>query len=201
MNAHCHTVPLRACQTGMSLFPALMFLLVLAVLGVSAMNSSLMQEKMVSNTKDQNLAFQAAEAALRDAEADVARNTAVWTPTSFTFSCAAGLCTPPSTWPTPSSSDISKVIDWTNSGLTRTYGSQTAAPPLPDVAAQPEYVIERIPPPPGLPVAPGSSIGMGCGASCASLGGGFSYRVTVLATGARPETRVVLQSTYIVRNS
>ena len=53
----------------MSLFPALMFLLVLAVLGVSALNSTVMQEKMVSNTKDVNLAFQAAEAALRDAEA------------------------------------------------------------------------------------------------------------------------------------
>ena len=39
-------------QSGMSLFPALMFLLVLSVLGVSALNSTLMQEKMVANTKD-----------------------------------------------------------------------------------------------------------------------------------------------------
>jgi len=62
--------PLR--QTGMSLFPAMMFLLVLSVIGVSALNSTLMQEKMVANTKDANLAFQAAEAGLRDAEADIA---------------------------------------------------------------------------------------------------------------------------------
>lgn len=183
-------------QSGMSLFPAMMFLLVLSVIGVSALNSTLMQEKMVSNTKDANLAFQAAEAGLRDAEADIARN--ISTNTVFTSACVAGLCTPPSTWPSPTSADISKVIDWTNTGLTRTYGSQTAVPSLPDVAAQPKYVIERLSPPPGLPVGPGGSVGLGCGAACVHSGG-FGYRLTVLATGARPETRVVLQSTYIVR--
>jgi type IV pilus assembly protein PilX len=190
----------RGRQSGMSLFPALMFLLVLAVLGVSALSSTLMQEKMVSNTKDANLAFQAAEAALRDGEADVETNKTIWTPTSFTSACTNGLCVPPSTWPTPSSLDISKAIDWTDTGLTRRYGSQTAVPLLPDVAAQPQYVIERIPPPPGLPASPGSSVGTGCGVSCPAPVTGFAYRLTVLATGARPETRVVLQSTYIVRN-
>lgn len=175
-----------------------MFLLVLAVLGVAALNSTVMQEKMVSNSKDSNLAFQAAEAGLRDAEADVTKN--ITNGTVFTSACAAGLCTPPSTWPSPSYADISKVIDWTNTALTRSYGSQTAAPLLPDVAAQPQYVIERLSPPPGLPAGPGTSIGLGCGVSCSGSGSGFSYRLTVLATGARPETRVVLQSTYIVGN-
>jgi len=189
----------RTRQSGMSLFPALMFLLVLAVLGVSALNSTLMQEKMVSNTKDANLAFQAAEAGLRDGEADVELNKTIWTPTSFSSACTNGLCVPPSTWPSPSSLDISKAIDWTNTGLTRRYGSQTALPLLPDVAAQPQYVIERIPPPPGLPATPGSSVGIGCGVSCPPPPTGFAYRLTVLATGMRPETRVVLQSTYIVR--
>ena len=200
MNMSCRTQSSRGRQAGMSLFPALMFLLVLAVLGVSALNSTLMQEKMVSNTKDANLAFQAAEAGLRDGEADIDKNKTFWTPTTFTSSCTNGLCTPPSTWPTPSSLDISKAIDWTNTGLTRPYGSQTAVASLPDVAAQPQYVIERIPPPPGLPAVPGSSIGIGCGVSCPPAASGFAYRVTVLGTGARAETRVVLQSTYIVRN-
>ena len=91
----------------MSLFPALMFLLVLCVLGVAALNSTLLQEKMAGNTKDMNVAFQAAEAGLRDAEADVVKNI---TPGSvFTSSCTNGLCTPPSTWPTPLSTDISRA--------------------------------------------------------------------------------------------
>ena len=199
MGLSCRAPSTRERQFGMSLFPALMFLLVLAVLGVSALNSTVMQEKMVSNTKDMNIAFQAAEAGLRDGEADVERNKTIWTPTSFSSACTNGLCVPPSTWPNPSSLDISKAIDWTNTGLTRMYGSQTAVPSLPDVAAQPEYVIERIPPPPGLPATPGSSVGIGCGVSCPAPPTGFAYRLTVLATGMRPETRVVLQSTYIVR--
>jgi type IV pilus assembly protein PilX len=200
MNVLRRAPSLPARQSGMSLFPALMFLLVLAVLGVSALNSTVMQEKMVSNTKDANLAFQAAEAALRDAESDVEKNKSFWTPTSFSSACTNGLCVPPSTWPSPSSLDISKAIDWSNTGLTRTYGSQSAVPLLPNVASQPEYVIERIPPPPGLPATPGSSVGIGCGVACPPPANGFAYRLTVLATGVRPETRVVLQSTYIVRN-
>ena len=177
----------------MSLFPALMFLLVLSVLGVSALNSTLMQEKMVSNTKDLNLAFQAAEAGLRDAETDVSKNIAATS--AFSSSCVNGLCTPPSTWPSPSSADISKIVDWSDTSKSRAYGVYTSAPTLPTVASQPRYVIERLS---TMPVAPGGSIGLGCGAACVHSGGS-AYRLTVLATGVRPETRVVLQSTYIVK--
>jgi type IV pilus assembly protein PilX len=174
----------------MSLFPALMFLLVLSVLGVSVLNSTLLQEKMAGNTKDTNVAFQAAEAGLRDAETDVAQN--ITSGTIFTSSCASGLCTPPSTWPTPLSTDISKAIDWSSSAQTRIYGSQTSAPALAYVAAPPLYVIERLS---SLPVGPGSSVGIGV---TAPNSGGTAYRLTVLATGARPETRIVLQSTFLV---
>jgi type IV pilus assembly protein PilX len=174
----------------MSLFPALMFLLVLSVLAVSVLNSTLLQEKMAGNTKDTNVAFQAAEAGLRDAEADVAQNVA--SGTIFTSSCTGGLCTPPSTWPTPLSTDISKAIDWSSSAQTRIYGSQTSAPALANVAAPPLYVIEKLS---SLPVGPGSSVGIGV---TAPNSGGTAYRLTVLATGARPETRIVLQSTFLV---
>ncbi|MEP6941600.1 MAG: PilX N-terminal domain-containing pilus assembly protein [Betaproteobacteria bacterium] len=187
----------RTRQLGMSLFPALMFLLVLSVIGVSTLNSTLMQEKMVSNTKDLNIAFQAAEAGLRDAEADVGKN--IDTGTVFTPTCVNGLCTPPSTWSTPSSADISKVIDWSDTSKSRAYGGFTSVPSLPTVAAQPRYVIERLSQPPGLPASPGGSIGLGCGSGCVHSGG-FAYRLTSLGTGVRPETRVVLQSTFIVTN-
>lgn len=179
-------------QSGMSLFPALMFLLVLSIIGVAALNSTLLQEKMASNTKDTNLAFQAAEAALRDAEADVVQT--ITPGTVFSSSCTNGLCTPPSTWPTPLSMDVSQAIDWNSSGQTRVYGSRTSAPALPDVAAPPLYVIEKLS---GLPVGPGGSAGIGLGAPNS---GGAAYRLTVLATGMRPETHVILQSTFLVSN-
>ncbi len=180
-------------QSGMSLFPALMFLLVLSVLGISVLNSTLLQEKMAGNTKDTNVAFQAAEAGLRDAEADIALN--ITSGTVFTSSCTNGLCTPPSTWPTPLSTDISKAIDWTSSANTRTYGSRTSAPALADVAAPPLYVIEKLS---SLPVGPGGSVGIGV---TAPNSGGIAYRLTVLATGARSETRIILQSTFLVSGS
>jgi len=84
-----HIIAGSARQAGMSLFPAMMFLLVLTVLGVSTMNSTLLQEKMTSNTKDSNVAFQAAEAGLRDAEADVTKN--ITSATTFTSTCTTGL--------------------------------------------------------------------------------------------------------------
>jgi type IV pilus assembly protein PilX len=177
----------------MSLFPALMFLLVLSMIGVSALNSTLMQEKMVANSKDLNIAFQAAEAGLRDAETDVSKN--IDAGTAFSSDCVNGLCTPPSTWPSPTSADISKVIDWSDTSKSRAYGTHTNAPTLPVVAAQPQYVIERLS---TLPVSAGGSVGLGCGTACVHSGGA-AYRLTVLATGARSETRVILQSTYIVK--
>ena len=184
--------PAFARQAGISLFPAMMFLLVLTVLGIGALNSAMMEEKMVGNTKDSNLAFQMAEAALRDAEADIVTNI---TPTSaFSAACANGLCTPPSTWAAPSSTDISKLIDWTNNGLTRRYGANTGAAALPLVAQQPVYVVERLS---QLPRGPGRSAGLGVAPPPSA---GTVYRVTVMATGARAETRVMLQSTYAMRD-
>ena len=179
-------------QSGISLFPAMMFLLVLAVLGIGAMNSAVMEEKMVGNTKDTNLAFQMAEAGLRDAETDIVNN--ITAATVFSGACANGLCTPPSTWATPTSTDISKAIDWTNAGLTRGYGVYTGAPALAAVATQPVYVVERLS---RLPKGPGRSVGMGVAPPPSA---GTVYRITVLATGARAETRVILQSTYSVRD-
>jgi type IV pilus assembly protein PilX len=179
-------------QTGMSLFPAMMFLLVLAIIGVSILNNTLIQEKMAGNAKDSNVAFQAAEAGLRDAEADVVKN--ITSGSVFSASCTSGLCTSPSTWPTPLSIDISKAIDWSNNGIRRVYGSYTGATPLPDVAAQPLYVIEKLS---SLQIGPGDSVGIGISAPGS---GGAAYRLTVLSTGVRPETRVILQSTFLVSN-
>jgi type IV pilus assembly protein PilX len=55
-------------QSGAALIVALIFLLVMALLGTQSMRTSTMQERMAGNMRDWNLGFQAAEAALRDAE-------------------------------------------------------------------------------------------------------------------------------------
>jgi type IV pilus assembly protein PilX len=47
---------------------ALIFLVLLTLLGTTAMHGSSLQEQMAGSARDTNLAFQAAEAALREAE-------------------------------------------------------------------------------------------------------------------------------------
>jgi type IV pilus assembly protein PilX len=55
-------------QRGTILVTSLLILLVLTVLGVTAMQMTRMQEHMAGNSRDLALAFQASEAALRDGE-------------------------------------------------------------------------------------------------------------------------------------
>src|SRR3989344_628961 len=55
-------------QRGVALIMALVFLLLLTILGIAALNTTSLEEKMANNVKDRNLAFQAAESALVVAE-------------------------------------------------------------------------------------------------------------------------------------
>ena len=55
-------------QRGTILITSMLILLVLTVLGVTAMQMTRMQEHMAGNSRDLALAFQASEAALRDGE-------------------------------------------------------------------------------------------------------------------------------------
>lgn len=59
----------RARQQGAVLLISLVFLLLLTVIGLSAIQSSTLQERMAGNANDVNTAFQAAEAGIRQAEA------------------------------------------------------------------------------------------------------------------------------------
>ncbi|MDT8410204.1 MAG: PilX N-terminal domain-containing pilus assembly protein [Wenzhouxiangellaceae bacterium] len=71
--------PARACrgvvppfgpqrQSGAALFISLMFLIVLTLIGLSAANVGVMQERMAGNIRDINIAFQEAEATIRGIE-------------------------------------------------------------------------------------------------------------------------------------
>jgi type IV pilus assembly protein PilX len=59
-------------QRGASLVVALIFLVIMAMLGVTLANVTNLEERMTGNTRDRDLALQAAEAALRDAEVRLA---------------------------------------------------------------------------------------------------------------------------------
>lgn len=61
-------------QRGAALVISLLLLLVMTLLGLGASQSTRLQERMAGNQRDQELALQGAEAALRDAEQNVSPN-------------------------------------------------------------------------------------------------------------------------------
>jgi type IV pilus assembly protein PilX len=63
-----HTMPLPRRERGASLLVSLIFLVIMAMLGITVANVTNLEERMAGNTRDRDLALQAAEAALRDAE-------------------------------------------------------------------------------------------------------------------------------------
>lgn len=58
-------------QQGVALVVAIILLIVITLMGLAAVRGTIMQQKMTSNFYDRQLAFQAAEAGLRQAEAAV----------------------------------------------------------------------------------------------------------------------------------
>jgi len=62
-------IGLRQNEQGMALVTVLVFLVIMTIIGVAAMQSSSLQEKMSSNVRDQNVSFQTSEAAVREGEA------------------------------------------------------------------------------------------------------------------------------------
>ncbi len=67
-------IPQRTRQHGAVLLVSLMILLIMTVLGIAGMSTTTMEEKMAANNQQQQQAFQAAETALRDAEAWLTAN-------------------------------------------------------------------------------------------------------------------------------
>ncbi len=182
----------RRDQRGISLVMTLLFMVSALVLGISVMNVGVMQERILGNTKDRDLAFQAAEAALREAEADITKN--IDTTSTFADDCALGLCTAPTqrTIISPLPVDQQSGFSWAASTKVRRYGQYTTAPALPNVASPPLYVIEKLG---NLGTPPGESVVLGSEVTSPGVG----YRITARATGARAETIVTLQSIYATR--
>lgn len=187
--------PPSACrhQQGMILVVGLIFLVVLTLLGISAMQGTLLQEKMTAYLRDREVAFEAAEAALRDAEADIMSGR-VSGATGFVTGCNTaslykGLCLP-STTATP----VWDTVDWgSTSSLSPTlsyavlYGSMTSSSVstnLPGVSTASRYIIEVLP---NL-----RNIDLGVENAARK----YQYRITARGYGANPNTVVTLQSLY-----
>jgi type IV pilus assembly protein PilX len=109
-------------QRGVVLIVALVVLLVLTLLGISSMQGTVMEERMAGNMYDRNLAFQAAEAALRAGEADAAADTNIAYDVSLASIAAPVDLGYDANWP-------ATAVDYTGT--------------LAGLSTPPEYIIER----------------------------------------------------------
>ncbi len=155
-------------QRGAALIVSLILLLVMTLLGATAMQGTVLEEKMAGNFRDMNLAFQAAEVALRDAESDIPSRVSGLT--NFSEDCTNGLC--------DATAGLSEV--WTaNSGNGVTLSTYTDTSLLPLVVQQPQYWIE------GYKVRP-----------LGSASWKYQYRITAIGYGGNSNTQVILQTTF-----
>lgn len=122
-------------QSGAVLIISLIMLLLLTLIGTTSMQTSLLEEKMAGNMRQRDVAFQAAEAALRDAEQFIESTDVAFNPLKLNGgpfqggSCSSGLC------PNPTTTSVS--FNWTGNG--RIYSGT-----IPGVIQQPRYIIELI---------------------------------------------------------
>ncbi|WP_151637369.1 pilus assembly PilX family protein [Noviherbaspirillum aerium] len=186
----------------MSLVVSLLMLIVILLLGTSAAQIALQAEKSSRNDRDRQVAFQAAEAALMDAEMDIEHSPDPARSRSDIFSsedmqsfpesgCNAGissvklgLCAPSRPDAKPAWAEVD-FLDKSANASTVPYGQftgasfQTGAGPLPD--RSPRYIIE-----------PMMFNYKGHSAEKPSV----FYRITAIGFGMREETQVVLQTYY-----
>jgi type IV pilus assembly protein PilX len=179
----CRTGPCRRRQGGAALVTATVLMLAVMLLGFSSVRAALDDMQSGRHERDRHIALRAADAALVDAERELAATPA----TSPRFAalagagfiagcgmagaenhglCARALPPAPPSW---------QVIDLAGDDPALVvYGTYTARE-LPGVARQPRYLIEWVALNPAY---------------------GRYYRITAIGFGQLPGTRVVLQSFY-----
>lgn len=178
---HGHPRASLSSQRGVALFLALVVLLLITVLGVSGLQTTTLEERMAANARDRDLAFQAAEAALLDAERFM-RSAVLG---DFNNSSGRYQLNAPNRpiWHGEGQQVGNGVITFSANRP----GSGAQAQPIPVVARQPEYFVEQYPP--ARP--PGGTLEAGAAQSVAF------FRVTARGFGGRENTVVVLQTGFL----
>lgn len=200
-------------QRGAVLVIALLFFTILTILGVTAMTATTFEEKMAGNTRDVALAFQAADAALRDARRDI--NNIVIAPfaaprvprisgstgfgdgtdadngtcgTAVAPPVTLGLCRP---GPYDRVKGIQPVFNVNSHDLAKSveYGKFTGAlMPNLMLSQKPRYIIEVMC---FLPPAGTATIGGNANDYC------NFYRITATGYGGNPNTSVTVQEIFL----
>ena len=166
-------------QRGATFVIAMVLMLLMTVVTLTSFKAIKTDERLAGNLQDRTVAFQAAEAALREAEATL--ELGELTGSLFWFYSHAELesgVVPPE----PVDTNGNSSDDFTGDVNARIYG-QT----IEGVAALPLYIVEQL----GTQMFGTIVVGQEYAGS-----GEPVYRITAVGFGGSPTTRVVLQSTY-----
>ena len=192
---------LRRTQRGAILMISLMFLVILTMIGLSAMSTTTFEEKMSGSGRDWNLAFAAAEAAIRDAEYDItAKNIPGYatnvrllnglagfgdetdaennTCSTSTSSLKQGLCRRTSAKGSPTVATFTSTDTYSVAYGTFT-GAAAATYTIKGVSRQPRYIVTGY-----VEVTPYDP------------GGTYFYEITARGFGANPNTQVTLREIF-----
>ena len=172
MNAQLHANLLMSERRnrGSTLIVGMFLLLLMSVVSLTVLKAIKTDERMAGNLQDRNLAFQAAESALREAEELLVQ------PSLPSFDGSKGLYSFDDT-------RVPAAFDLTSTNA-RTYGYD-----LIGTALRPRYIIEIM----EAGVEQGNSLLIGVNNVSEKRA---TFRITALGFGGSATTRVVLQSTY-----
>lgn len=173
-----HSTNLARRQRGAILVTSLLLLLVLTILGVAMMKMTNMQERMAGNTRDLNLALQASEAALRDAETRIFALPAGWD----TFTATAGCIYCQKYW-LPVDIDDPARFDWPANA--QEFGAN-GTKEFTNLPEDPRFVVE-------------DAGWVGDTILTDETEGRRFFTITARSTGATGQTNTVLQSTFARR--
>jgi type IV pilus assembly protein PilX len=187
-------------QVGNTLVIGVILLLLITLLVIAAGRGITLQTTMAGNTRDRDVAFQAAESALRAAESQIpVFHTAFAGAGLITSNTAAEIATRSTAayWTNPAAPSATSYGWYNADGSVNNARSLKTATDVNGVDQQPRYVLERLPDGPIDTLHPGPGIKY---VECAVDQVHYRYRVTTIATGASAgakksaDTRVVLQA-------
>lgn len=175
-------------QSGAVLIVSLVLLLVMTLIGVTAMQTTVMQERMAGNSRDLSLAFQAAETAVREGEAWLTSLTEVPDPNA----CNAGQC---DLWDAyggaTALNNASGAGNYTDTSIWMN-NARISALNIPGVGTQPGFVVEFI----DL-IRDSQNLGQQQDLSSSSVRN--IYAVTSRGTGASAAARAFVQTNFARR--
>ena len=180
-------------QRGSALIVGLIFLVLITLVGITAMSSTVLQERMTGGQRNESLAFNGSESALRGAERGLWQQFAKADGVDYEFAL-----------PSEPMDKTGQVAAFRATGDWSTDGLAYSTIDYPGIAAKagggkldraPHYIVERLGPPSACPAEANT-----CGGADPLGNNGMAvyYRITSRSTGGDARVRRTDESVYAV---